>query len=375
MKKLAALTAAVALVAVFGFSGTAHAAFTFPFDGDLVAYYPFDDEATDATDVAGSYDGTITGAQYDCADKPATPGNQCSLDFDGVDDIVTVTAEEPSTEDTFDLTTFTLAFWFNLQGLSNENAWPRPVAKGNYTTSNGSYSIFVNDVNKNDIGLRVIDEDPNMLDTRNAALSYAQDEWHHVAATFDSSTCEGKLYFDGLEVASETFGSPCVPGDVGNPFTMGGADGLHRLLNGKLDEVRIYDVALSAADIAQLSAPPLSVSIDIKPGSDPNSINLCSKGTVPVAIFGSADFDVIDIDTVTLTLAGAGVAERGRSKQLISIEDINDDGFDDMVVHFETVGFDALDSNSTEATLMGILTDGTPFEGTDFVNIVRDDCL
>ncbi|MCH8324420.1 MAG: VWA domain-containing protein, partial [Thaumarchaeota archaeon] len=46
-----------------------------------------------------------------------------------------------------------------------------------------------------------------------------------------------------------------------------------------------------------ITVPPIAVDIDIKPGSDPSSVN-CEKlkGTVPVAVFGSADFDVSTID-------------------------------------------------------------------------------
>jgi len=42
--------------------------------------------------------------------------------------------------------------------------------------------------------------------------------------------------------------------------------------------------------------------IDIKPWSDPNSINTKSKSVVPVAILGSAGFDVTAIDPATLDL-------------------------------------------------------------------------
>ena len=49
----------------------------------------------------------------------------------------------------------------------------------------------------------------------------------------------------------------------------------------------------------------IDVDIDIKPGSDPNSINTRSNGVVPVAILGSATFDVTTIDVTTLTFGTA----------------------------------------------------------------------
>jgi hypothetical protein len=46
----------------------------------------------------------------------------------------------------------------------------------------------------------------------------------------------------------------------------------------------------------------ISVDIDIKFCSDPNAFNCRKKGVLPVTIFGTADFDVADIDPTTLQL-------------------------------------------------------------------------
>jgi len=48
-----------------------------------------------------------------------------------------------------------------------------------------------------------------------------------------------------------------------------------------------------------------SVDIDIKPGSDQNTINLRSKGVIPVAILSSEDFDATNVDPTTVELEGA----------------------------------------------------------------------
>jgi hypothetical protein len=125
---------------------------------------------------------------------------------------------------------------------------------------------------------------------------------------------------------------------------------------------------------------PTTVTIDIKPGSDPNSINLCSRGVVPVAIFGSDDVNVKDIvvnveEVVVqnLELAGSGIAIRGRSKLLYSVEDLNGDGKDDMIVHFDVEDLDPTLIDG-EAIIRGELMDGTLIQGSDSVNIVRDEC-
>jgi hypothetical protein len=44
----------------------------------------------------------------------------------------------------------------------------------------------------------------------------------------------------------------------------------------------------------------LHVNVDIKPGSDTNAINLKSTGSVPVALLGSAEFDIFSVDLNTV---------------------------------------------------------------------------
>ncbi len=67
-------------------------------------------------------------------------------------------------------------------------------------------------------------------------------------------------------------------------------------------------VLLVLVGFAITSSAQVAVDIDIKPGSDPNSINLKSKGVIPVAILGSAIFDVTYVDVTTLVFAGASPA-------------------------------------------------------------------
>ncbi|UCF66491.1 MAG: hypothetical protein JSV80_11920 [Acidobacteriota bacterium] len=49
---------------------------------------------------------------------------------------------------------------------------------------------------------------------------------------------------------------------------------------------------------------PVEVADDVKPGSCPNPVNVTSRGTLPVAILGTADLDVTTIDPDSIRLAG-----------------------------------------------------------------------
>jgi len=111
-----------------------------------------------------------------------------------------------------------------------------------------------------------------------------------------------------------------------------------------------------------LQAPVLPITIDIKPGSDPNSINLKSKGVVPVAVLTTDDFDASTVDPDTVEFAGAEPVRW-------TMEDVDGDGDTDMLFHFKTQDLN-LDGDSIEAILTGKTTDGISIEGTDTVNII-----
>ena len=131
------------------------------------------------------------------------------------------------------------------------------------------------------------------------------------------------------------------------------------------------------ARTAQLEFP-IPVAIDIKPGGYPNCINISNTGVIPVAILGSADFDVRDIDVSTLQFAGLTVRVKPNGSLQCSVEDVSGDftslegapdGFEDLVCQF-------LDDESnwtpgdSMATLTGSLYDGTLIEGEDEICIV-----
>jgi hypothetical protein len=107
------------------------------------------------------------------------------------------------------------------------------------------------------------------------------------------------------------------------------------------------------------------VAIDIKPGSDPNSINSTSKGVIPVAILTTDDFDAATVDPATVRF---GPNEAAPIRW--ALEDVDRDGDMDLSLKFDTqtVGFAPGD---TEATLTGETLGGCCFWGTDSVRIVK----
>ncbi|MGB5178484.1 MAG: hypothetical protein WBP44_07120 [Gammaproteobacteria bacterium] len=74
--------------------------------------------------------------------------------------------------------------------------------------------------------------------------------------------------------------------------------------------------------------------IDIKPGSDPNCFNINSHGVVPVAILGTEELDVTEIDLASLSFGGLEVRMRGNKGPLCSVDYSNDDPYLDLICHF-----------------------------------------
>ncbi len=111
------------------------------------------------------------------------------------------------------------------------------------------------------------------------------------------------------------------------------------------------------------------VQIDIKPGTNPNTVNLKSKGTVPVAVLSSPSFSAAAVSPLTVRLAGVPVSLRGNGTPMASLEDVNGDGLSDLVLHFSTQALPRFTSD-TDITLVGETFDGEPIIGSDSIVIV-----
>ncbi len=207
-------------------------------------------------------------------------------------------------------------------------------------------------------------------------LTYDSGKWYHVVAIRDYGE-DLKLYVNGEEVAS-VLDDPVV-GSIANTeplFFHGGSGGCGWGMSAiTMDEVAVYDRVLGEAEIQQhyqnvlnglgYEVVVIPVPIDIKPGSFPNSINLKSKGNVPVAVLSSPTFDATTVNRNTVVFAGVPPLPIGKSS-----EDVNGDGLLDLVLHFKTQDLN-LQPGDTEACLSGKTLDGQDIEGCDSVRIIK----
>jgi hypothetical protein len=135
--------------------------------------------------------------------------------------------------------------------------------------------------------------------------------------------------------------------------------------------------------------PIIEVGFDIKPTSCPNPVNRDSKGVIPMAILGSDDFDVGDIDRSTINIEGISPVKTGYEDVATPYEPGPDglvdqmncttegpDGYTDLIMHFKTSEIATLLEGLNKKdvfvlTIQGEMEDGRVFRGEDIIVIVK----
>jgi len=194
-------------------------------------------------DSVGSNDGVIDGAI-------STTGRLGSaLDFDGVDDYVDVGNFDPTGSSGKYLSAF--AYTKSTSGVVNRNIF----AKWDFGLAKRSWQAFIDSNDK----LTVILSPDGLGNYKSysTTATVADNLWHHVGFTWDDGTL--KVYLDGQEAAvtknnDNSFNAVFLPSiDViigGNLWS-----GEYRYsFDGQIDEVAIYNTALTAQQIADLYA-------------------------------------------------------------------------------------------------------------------------
>ena len=133
----------------------------------------------------------------------------------------------------------------------------------------------------------------------------------------------------------------------------------------------------------------VTVSVDIKPGSCPNPINVKDRGVLPVAVLGTMDFDVTTIDPGTIRLTREPVVcfvqpirwscedvATPFEGELCDCHDLNGDGYMDLTLKFDTqelvscLVLEEVAGETIPLTLTGNLKEevgGIPITGEDCV--------
>jgi subtilisin family serine protease len=204
------------------------------FEPNLVSWWKFDEgSGSVAYDSAGDNDGTITGATW------TTGQIDGALSFDGSSDYITV-----GDKSDLEQQAFTLTFWAKLNNPSR--SLNGGIAKGYIfgSATEFSYTLDFHEGNAR----------AGIINTSDAGFSITglivNSDWHMWTMTVGSGTL--KLYKDGAFVNSVGYTGTIDYTKDNNNFVIGARDNGSYAFDGKIDDVRFYNRALSAGEILQL---------------------------------------------------------------------------------------------------------------------------
>ena len=154
----------------------------------------------------------------------------------------------------------------------------------------------------------------DVLESATSPTAYPLNTWHHVVGVVSRTAGKVRLYVNGQVVDSNAFTANTAAKDYGTkPFRIGKAQTTWAA-NGRVDQVRIYNRALGAAEVADLfsetttSAPTLPVGvftydgIGNGPGNDASGQKWRVLHYAPQPNSIISDIQQADADTVLLVL-------------------------------------------------------------------------
>ncbi len=237
----------------------------------LVAAYGFDEgSGTTVADASGNGNaGTITGATWAATGKYGK-----ALQFNGTSALVTV----PDAASLHLSSGMTLEAWVNPSAV-NAN-WRDVVYKGN---DNFYLEATSSNASRPDAGMIAGGGYADAFGT--AALP--ANGWSHLTETYDGAAL--RLYVNGTQVASTAHTGTIASST--NPLQIGGDSIYGQFFAGLIDEVRVYNVALTPAQIQADQATPVNSGPDTQPPTQPGTLTATavSGGEVDLAWGASSD--------------------------------------------------------------------------------------
>lgn len=255
----------------------------------LVSWWPGDGHAGDIVDA--NHGTPRNGATF------AAGQVGVAFSFDGIDDFVHV-PDAPNLR----LTSLTIEFWFKLESAN--------VPFVNFVTKQNSdrdrnYIVYVHPPTgffSASTSFSGVQQDIS------SGVNVVDGQWHHGAFVIDDVAKGESLYVDGVFRASLPFtGSPDP--SIGAPLFIGGAFAFGNMVHGQMDEVGIYNRALSASEIRAIfeigsGGKCKTRNIEVAP-------DLIDFGSVEVGSSTTARVTISNTGITPLGLSGISLASSG----------------------------------------------------------------
>jgi hypothetical protein len=202
---------------------------------NLVAYYPFEGNANDAS--GNGFNGACSSPKCPTL-VPGRIGQAYS--FDGIDDIINI-VDAPALRLNESLT---ISAWINPKITARtEVIWKNYLYEFDLATELNGFHWWHGNSSGTGVG----------LDTLNSKNNFTIDKWTHIAVSRDGNSRIVNFYVNGTKVYTVSYSSTNSPKTSTNPIQIGSRNGVQNF-TGMIDEVRIYNRSLSATEIASLYA-------------------------------------------------------------------------------------------------------------------------
>lgn len=225
------------------------------FSQSLIAYYKFDNNVNDSINASNNGTGVDISTFFDRfgnADK--------TYRIHGIS-----TSKIIIPIQNFLLNSYTYSIWTKVWTLPANGNAAAIICTGEAATANQSLILANNNGTYQWIGISYY----NNASGDNAIYSTSTVDtgaWYHLVLTRDSINNSMKLYVNGSNVASNTSLTSNVAayGNIANADFLVGSRGVVQVLNGQVDDLRIYDYALSNSEVLNLynQEKPLSTGIN-----------------------------------------------------------------------------------------------------------------
>jgi len=325
----------------------------------MVSYWKFDEgSGPTAFDVAGNNDGTLHGPQW-------TIGQVLNaLRFDGSNDYVRI----PNSSSLNFTEAVTAEAWVKPNG--NPGHYQMLLEKGTWA-GNASWFFFIHrgaGYLHYMFGIGI----PGGIYYEGCPMigNLEDGVWSHIVGTYDRENI--KFYVNG-ELNNQV---PWTQPIRLNPYDLYiSYDPQGWFYKGDVDEVAIYNRALSACEINQhyqngldgLGYDVVQATVDI----DPDTLNLGSKGKMVTAFIELPEcYNLTEIDISTVYLEGSVPAELHPT----GVGDYDDDNIPDLMLKFDRQALiEYLDGSTGETmlTLRGEIEEAPLFEGSDIITVIN----
>ncbi len=220
-------------------------------DTGLRGYWTFDgSDVTQTTIPKAVYDRSGAGNFGSFTNGPVTARGKVgqAINFDGTNDYVAI----PAAASINNLSTLTVSGWFNQTSCSSGFCELVGKGYGVATPVNGwRVAADIQGFGRKTIGFLVEFSGTNLL--VESSTTYSESQWNHFTVTWDGSTSASNvhMYLNGTEVAyrTQTNATGSYTSDAAQTLDIGSFGGTSEGLNGKIDEVRVYNRILSASEI------------------------------------------------------------------------------------------------------------------------------